>query len=197
MTDEPFTGDDMFIEMSGVPVRIEQGGHNAGNISVPAPTAGDIGEVLTVQPDLTLAWNAVASSNTVLETTVVISNADLKAANSVTLLAAPGAGKFIQPMYFVATCDVATASVFTNAPSMNFRYNDSATGQESSSLGSVTFWQSSTATIYRLILQVAGTNDQANFVNQPLTCRLSAAVTGNAANNKTVTIRLQYRIVNI
>jgi len=197
MSDEPYTSSNMFMNMSGVPVRVEQGGKNAGNVSVPAPELGDEDSVLTVQPDLSVAWEPAGGGGIYQVATVVFSNADLKTPNVVTLIPAQGAGTVIVPTQCVATCDVATGSVFTNAPTMQFRYNNSATGQETSSLGSFTFWTSANEPLYRIPLRVAGANDSSVFANQPYTGLLNAAATGNAANNKTVTLRISYWVATI
>lgn len=55
MSYEPFSDGGLLMQ-SGIPVRIKDSGGQGRWLRVPQPVAGEEGEVLTVQPDLSAAW---------------------------------------------------------------------------------------------------------------------------------------------
>jgi len=199
MSDEPFTSFGTLIMQSGIPVRVKDSGGQGNWIRVPAPLAGDEDDVLTVQPDLTVAWEPpVSSPGNVLSNVVTYSNANMRAAPvAITLVPAAGAGTVLIPLCYSLKMAYGGTNAFTNAPGFLMRWNDSAAGGASTTVGlSTTFWQS-TASGWGYFVGSVQNQLLSVFENQPLTTKLNAGVTGNAANNNTVEITTYYIVVPV
>nr|QKV51037.1 hypothetical protein [Crucivirus sp.] len=122
------------------------------------------------------------------------SNADLKANNALTVLTAQGAGKMIQPISWFIKLNYGGNNAFVGSPNCNIQYNG-VTETAFSSLGS-SFWTATQSFICY--------NPSVNFEaaataleNQTISLKLSAGVTGNAANDNTVTVILNYAVTTI
>jgi len=189
----------MFMNMSGVPVRVVQGGKNAGYVNVPAPQAGDEDSVLTVQGDLTVAWEPAAAAGVTLTTaTVTVPNATLKSTTAYTLVAAQGAGTVIIPVQTTLVMRYGGTNVFTSVnPNFQFRYNGVAsTGTSNIGPGSG-FWQQAFDTIFLYDSFLQGLGNLTQLDNQPLTIQCSVAAQGNAANNNVLDVITTYYVLNV
>jgi len=198
MSYEPFSDGGLLLQ-SGVPVRIKDSGGQGNWTRVPQPLGGEEGEVLTVQPDLSVAWEpATGGGGTgLLTANVTITNAALKSTvTSTTLIAAPGAGKVIVPIRYVYIMRYGGTNAFTNAPSTRIRYNNANNQSQTTATLNATFWQATTDAYGTP--PIAGTVELLSaFENQPLTFIMFAAATGNAANDNTLDVEITYYIQNV
>lgn len=62
MSDEPYSEYGQVVFESGIPMRIDDSGGQGNWARVPAPTGGQVGDVLTVESDLSVGWEAPASA---------------------------------------------------------------------------------------------------------------------------------------
>jgi len=211
MSYEPFS-DPGLIMQSGIPVLVRDTGGQGNWARVPQPLAGEVGEVLTVQPDLSAAWEpSGGGSGTTLQTSsVTMSNTELRAESPVTLVSAQGSDTVVIPTSIVFISRYGGTNAWTNKTSFEVSYNDSATTGKSVSLTSAgsAFW---TATqdqfvswnIGPTLSELTADEQVLSFnlslsSNQPLTCKTAGpTLTGNAANDNTVEVITTYFVINV
>jgi len=191
MTDEPYTQYGQIIYESGVPLRVNDSGGQGDWVRVPNPTAGDIADVLTVQPDLSVAWDPPASSGGGLQVaSVAVSNAELKAATSKTMVTAQGAGTVIIPIRVGIVMHYGGTNAFTNNAGINFRWGTS---------DCMSVFGAGTNTFSTCFFD-AGTVSTAALSaaeNADLTAKPGNAYTGNAAGNNTATFYALYYVLTL
>jgi len=189
---EPFSEFGGLMMQSGIPVRIKDSGGQGTFVRVPQPNAADEGEVLTAQADGSVAW----SNQNIMTSTVTISNATLKSTNATTLVPAQGVGTVVQVISSAWRLNYGGSNVFTSSPATLFRYNNSFGGQNPT-FGN-TFWEASQDSV-TLRYDPLRENPliASECENLPVTVRLNSAITGNAANNNTVTVVTKYVVNNL
>lgn len=127
--------------------------------------------------------------------TITWSNAELKAGTAKTVLAAQGAGTIVIPHSVILKMNYGGTNVFTNAPNVSC---DWSSGLEHFTTGpGAGFWQAASNQIDVFLIGGSGIDSYTNVENDPVTLELAAALTGNAANNNTVSIVFEYSIVTI
>lgn len=190
---EPFGDYGAVVMQSGIPVRVKDSGGQGSWLRVPQPLAGEEGEVLTVQPDLSAAWEPAAGGGSYLVSTVSIPNATLKSTNPTTIVPAAGANTVIVPVW-VSTLMRLGTNAFTNNPNTLIRYNNS--GSASVTLATDANWGAGSSSMTTQSVPGFRTT-LALRTNQPVTFTLSAALTGNAANDNTADITIAYFVLNV
>lgn len=123
------------------------------------------------------------------------SNADLKANTALPLVAAQGANTIIVPQYFIARLNYGGNNAFTGTPTTQLRYGGSVSSV-TQTFGAA-FWNATATTLFGWTnpLNIVGTTF--NMVNVAVDLNLSAAITGNAANDNTVTILFGYDVITL
>jgi len=195
MSYEPFSDGGLLMQ-SGIPVRIKDTGGQGNWLRVPQPVAGEEGEVLTVQPDLSAAWEPATGGGgaTFGQSTTQISNATLRTTNPTTLVAAQGAGTMIVPTQCALRHNYGGNNVWTNGPTPSLSWNNDTSSvlvplNDPFQLAAVTQTSISSG-----VDEVVPTSV---YDNQPLTFQLSAGLAGNAANDNTATIIVTYLVLTI
>lgn len=203
MSYEPFSDGGKLLIQSGIPVVVKDSGGQGNWVRVPAPLGGEEGEVLTVQPDLSVAWEPTQSSGTtILTDSVVLSNATLKAGTTSTLVSAQGANTVIVPITIAFIMRYGGTNAFTNAPSMQIGYNGSPNFPTLGYAGAA-FWTQTNTRVIVWSVPAAPTTDMypslplSGMTNQPLTTAFGAALTGNAANNNTLEVFTTYYVISV
>ena len=208
MSYEPFS-DHGIIMQSGIPVVIKDTGGQGNWARVPQPLAGEVGEVLTVQPDLSVAWDpSGGGSGTTLQTSsVIMSNAELRANTPVTLVSAQGSDTVVMPVSIAFIMRYGGTNAFTNSSAFDIRYNNVAATDGAINLTpSSSFWQATADFFGRwnigLTENELGQGNMEVFAlslasNQPLTCQVRVPLTGNAANDNTVEVITTYFVVSV
>jgi hypothetical protein len=129
---------------------------------------------------------------------VTWSNAALKAGTALTLVASAGAGVVIVPVQAVYKFNYGGTNAFTSNPTADIGFGTtqgtSIKLNGPSSIG--TFWMA-TANEYYLTTMNGITLTAVAAENTAIYARLSAALTGNAAGNNTVTVQLIYYTVTL
>lgn len=190
---EPFSEYGAVIMQSGIPVRIKDSGGQGTFVRVPQPTAGQEGDILTVQPDLSADWS-LPFERTI---TVTIPNATLKSTTPLTLIPAAGANTIIIVFSVTFIFNYGGNNAFTNAPITPVRYNALAGSGASYNFGA-SFWNATSSRCATRQNPMSSDNTAlSSFVNQPITFECSSAFTGNAANDNTATCILTYTVINI
>lgn len=208
MSYEPFSEPGIIIQ-SGIPVIIKDTGGQGNWARVPQPLAGEVGEVLTVQPDLSVAWEpSGGGSGTTLQTSsVIMSNAELRANTPVTLVSAQGSDTVVMPVSIAFIMRYGGSNAFTSDDSFGIRYNGVAGTEEVVTVtpGSA-FWRATADRFGRWnagpTLTELGSENVNTFAltlasNQTLTCETRGTLTGNAANDNTVEVITTYYVISV
>lgn len=147
-------------------------------------------------------WTAVDSATSSQQLSVVLTNAQIKAlrATPITLVAAPGAGLFVNPI----DCVLELLYGGTNAFTANAGDNLALKWQNGTTTaiiqGAIQAWVQGTANAYNAFVGPATGSDinvpAANVTNQPLVIHNigAAEIAGNAANDNTIRVSLTYQI---
>jgi len=190
---EPFSEYGAIIEQSGIPVRVKDSGGQGSWLRVPQPVAGEEGEVLTVQPDLSIGWDPSTGGSGFLQRTATsISNATLKSTNAVTIVPAQGAGTVIVPVSWSLVYRYGGNNGFTTTQNFEIKYN-----------GSSVLWTVAAinfaALMSQLLAQGATSNTGAVSVrtNSALDFKMAVALAGNAANDNTLDIEVVWYTISV
>lgn len=164
---------------------------------------GTTGQVLTATTGAPPSW-AAAGGGGIASATVVVTSAQIKAirATPITIVAAQGSGKVIIMLYTVAKYTYGGTNAFTNPQPLYLYYNSVSTQNicteipPSAVIGSTASSYSTSADTPTTDLTGVAI---ANMENQPIVLLNPAGseITGNAANNNTVTIFMQYFVVTL
>jgi len=190
--EEPFGTHGILIMQSGIPVRVRDGGGQGTWVRVPAPQAGEEDEVLTVQPDLSVAWSP-SSGGGQLSASLSLSNADLRTTNNFTVVPAAGTDTVIMPTTIIILLNYGGTNVWSNSPSVQLRYN--GVSGTASALTTPQWGQASTRLSSQAAPFLTASRTQRN--NEPLTFNLGVAATGNAANDNTAEVTVYYFVHNL
>ena len=124
-----------------------------------------------------------------------VTNAQLKAATPVLILAAQGAGTIIMPTTFVFKFVYGGSNVFTNTPQSTVNWGSTfGTGRCVTNGGGITFWQASTSR-YRFENRGTITFNAATIENLGMYATFDTGATGNAANDNTFVIQMFYYVI--
>ncbi len=165
-------------------------------------TPSTSGNVLT--SDGTNWTSAAAPGGGVKTASVTLTSAQIKAcrATPITLVAAPGSGSVIVPIVVTAKFNYAGTNVFTNGMNINLRYTNT-TGQSVVNSAVIPAANIVAAASCYTIKNDISTNLIATTVasvdNQLICVANTGAseITGNAANDNTLTVQLQYYIITL
>lgn len=193
MSDEPFIN-----QYSNRKRRIVymNAGKQGNFVDVPAPAPGDAGDVLTVQPDLSLAWNASGGGGggvTTSQTVTTLSNSDLRSTSRIEVVPAQGANTIIVPTFIQLIYNYAGNNPFTNDPFFQFSYDNPNDGDIEITTAGLTESKS----MVRFHTCTSNLLDEVECVNVKLTVNVASALTGNAANDNTVTVFVTYYVTTI
>lgn len=162
------------------------------------PTAaGTSGNVLTSDGTNWLSSPSVVSFNTAK---ITLTNAQLKAINStpITIVSAQGANKLIILLGWYSVFTYGGNNAFTGSNPLNLTYNGLNTALAFPGAIQTAAVMTGTATneriAYGTICSAAGTT---NYINQPLSVTAAANYAGNAANDNTVSLTVNYIVMNI
>jgi len=168
-------------------------------------TAGTSGNVLTSNG--TNWTSATAPGGGLLTATVTLTSAQIKALNAtpIQLVAAPGANKIIMLEQAAAKFTYGGTNVFVAGASqvINIFWNNGVTAAYSTGaplisnatiVGSANKFCAGLSGPTSVVNQVAGILDNVNLVVQN---PIATEITGNAANNNTITIVVQYWIADV
>lgn len=122
---------------------------------------------------------------------VTWSNADLKAGNNLLLVPGQGAGTVIVPDLMFMVMNYGGTNAWTSNPATSLLSNGVTMG----GLTTATWTDVFTKIIYVAFPSYNGQNT--NVENGAISLHLSAAPTGNAAGDNTVTVFFYYKILNI
>jgi hypothetical protein len=159
---------------------------------------GTSGKVLTSDGTNWVSSTPTNSSG-MQSATVTVTNADLKAGNSSLLIAAQGSGKVIICYNVIWKFVYGGSNVFTNTPlnQINFgsTYNS---GTILTNSGGASFWQASSNQYFTAV------TGSTNLITAASTCEntgvyftMSTGATGNAANDNTIIMQVQYLVLTI
>jgi len=149
-------------------------------------------------------FNPPTVVNAALTKTVVLTSAQVKTLNAtpITIIAAPGAGKFISILNASANLTYGGSNVFIAgaAQSIALRYTNGSgdnPGSASLLLNAGIVSTSSYVNVGFPILARVGA--LALFENQPIVAwnPIATEISGNAANNNTITIAITYLVFNL
>lgn len=193
---EPFGDYGTVLMQSGIPVRVKDSGGQGSWLRVPQPLAGEEGEVLTVQPDLSAAWEPASTG--MLSHSVSVSNATLRTVNATTIVPAAGPNTVVVPTFFNFILRYGGTNAWVSGPTMLIRYNNVNPPQMAgiSPNWALTFSQLLTQPA-TLIAPGALGSSLATRTNQPLTMSLNSNLTGNAANDNTLDVITYYYVLNV
>jgi len=121
-------------------------------------------------------------------------NAQLKAGTPLTIVPAQGPGFVVIISGIYLRMNYGGTNVFTNSPAINIDYNGILSA--SLAIDVNVFWQSAANTVS----VNEGPNMASllsNFDNQPVILNLTAALTGNAAGDNTVTVIAEYQVIGL
>lgn len=161
-------------------------------------TAGTSGNVLT-SDGTNWVSSAPSSGATISVATVTLTSAEIKAAmgTPVTVIPAPGAGQIILPIVFWGSFNYGGTNAFTNGQILSVRWNNAGvtTSAFGGSLISGTQIEG-TADAYVGISPASSsaTRPPADIENKPVVVVNvgGSEITGNAANNNTITVVVLY-----
>jgi fibronectin-binding autotransporter adhesin len=171
---------------------------SAGVISTVTGTAGF---VLTANAAGTSPSFQTAPGGGVLTASVNLTNAQIKAihATPITIVAAQGAGTTIQLISCAAKLHYGGTNAFVDGSAfgLSFYYTNNAGVQVGSVMTSTVLTQTSNR-IY-LSNQILATNIDTSFENLPVvvTGATATEITGNAANNNTITVNITYKVITL
>jgi hypothetical protein len=141
--------------------------------------------------------SAPSSGGSISTVQVTLTNAQLKAATAVQIIAAQGAGTFIIPCGVIWKLKYGGTNAFTNAPGHQLTFGSTYnTNTIISNSGGTTFWQATTSRYYENgsgFVLFTGSSVE----NTAVYSTMSTGATGNAANNNTVVIQVFYYVVTI
>lgn len=158
-------------------------------------TPGTSGNVMT--SDGTNWTSAASNAGSLSSVQVTLTNAQLKAATAVQLLAAQGAGTVIIPTATVWKFKYGGTNAFTNAPGQQLTYGSTYnTNTVCTNWGSTTFWRA-TASRYYENVGSTGTIAASSLENTAIYSTMSMGATGNAANDNTVVVFLFYYVITL
>lgn len=163
--------------------------------------AGTTGQVLTATTGAPASW-AAAPGGGLQSATVVITSAQVKAirATPITIVSAQGSGKMIVFVSGMSKLTYGGTNAFTNGQILNLYYNTSAGVQvtvpsfipAASVTGTANAYNAQVATVF---VNTAATS----LENVPIVLQNAGAseITGNAANNNTITVTIVYYVITI
>lgn len=192
----------------GGTLAIANGGTNATSMATTAgvvifdgtrlvtTSAGTTGQVLTSNG----AGVAPTYQNTILTATVVLTSAQVKAirATPITIVSAAGAGTYISVLACRAKLTYGGTNVFTAAASQTILLYYNAATQVGTCMDNASIVAAANTT-YSTSLTSLGSRAATLVENLPVNARNSIAteISGNAANNNTITIVVTYQVLTI
>lgn len=179
---------------------------NGTNFVSSTPTyptsAGSSGNVLT--SDGTNWTSAAASGGGVLHAKVVITSAQVKAlrASPITIVAAGGSGTIIKPISLFAKLTYGGNNAFTNGQAIDVSYGaaGSSAAGGTDMITAVGIVKTTNQLFGTGVVEFIGNGSTyANYHNLPLVCENigGSEITGNAANDNTLTIEVIYYIATV
>ena len=162
---------------------------------------GSSTQILTVSGGLP-SWSSVAGGGFV-ETQIVLTSAQVKAlrATPIQVVAAPGAGKFINVVTLSYKLNYGGSNVFVAgaAQTINCAYtNVSGTALSATGFLNASIVASSNQIAYLIMANQPGAA-ATSYENQPIVVYNTSAteISGNAANDNTITVSLTYQILTL
>lgn len=144
--------------------------------------------------------NWTSANPTVYSATLNLTNAQIKSLFTVpiTIVPAPGAGKVITVFSIMTKFIYGGTNAFTGGGNLNIRYTGTA-GQSINASIMTSALITGTASVYSQTLNTAISGAAiANLEDDPVVIHnLTAAFTGNAANNNTINVKILYYITQI
>lgn len=189
--DEPYTAQFAIIRKRKVPL-IQAG---SMGVSLPQPEAGDNGKVLTVKSDLTLDWETpTGGGGDVLIASLVITNSQLRANTPITLVAAPGANKVIICANATIVHNYGGTNVWTALSGAQIGYGSPLAGLVTITAPTFTAVSSQIrGGPYTMATGLA----LSSIVDKDLVWRVTVTGTGNAANDNTATVFVEYYVIDV
>jgi len=197
MTDEPYSEYGQIIYESGVPLRVNDSGGQGTWARVPQPVAGEEGDVLTVQSDLSVAFAPPAGGGggNLQMASVLLSNSDLKTPTAVTIVAAQGAGTIIVPHRAGTVSHYGGTNVWTSATSKDFVL--AVNGSTIMTTQAANYSHTYSEAAFSQGTTPATTQVSTNWDNKALTVLASSAFLGNAAGDNTITFYVWYWVITL
>jgi len=130
--------------------------------------------------------------------TVTLTNAQMKAATFVTIVPAAAPGVVIMPLRYFCRLNYGGTNIFTSSPSLKFIPLNSGYLH-----GTTGFWQQNYTTFASLtaitdnqdLNNVANTGPIGSYGNTSHSVFLLGGITGNAANDNTLTVLMEYYLI--
>ncbi len=163
-------------------------------------TPSTSGNVLT--SDGTNWTSAAAPGAGILVATGTLTNAQIKALHGtpVQVIAAPGSGKVIQLICGMATLNYGGTNAFTAGASQSIACYFNGASSATCVIMTNTILTSTTSQVSWCTITASGTGNDLTFIsNKNLTLfnNIATEITGNAANNNTISYNILYRIATI
>jgi len=193
--EEPYTGQFALIRGRKIPImNADKGSSSGGGGGVPTPIAGEEGYVLTVQPDLSSDWSPLPTPATPasFRVTATLSNAILRTTNATVIVAAPGTGKIVIPESITIVHVYGGTNVWVGTPTLNYQWGVATAVAMSSPTWASASKQFRFTNGFGPASTLATGRENTDF-----SVRLSAGLTGNAANDNTAIVTLIYSIADI
>ena len=145
-----------------------------------------------------MAPGVIQGSAEVRSLETVITSVQVKAirATPITVVPAPGIGKSLEFVSAILQAKYGGSNAFTGAQNLAVRYKDGASAQVSQNITGTGFIDQAGDMITNGAVKVDGIATRAVAENQPLVLHNIGAgeITGNAANDNTLRVKVFYRI---
>jgi hypothetical protein len=159
-------------------------------------TPGSSGNVMTSNGTNWVSSAPAGGGITINSATATITNAQLKAATAVQIVAAQGAGTHNYIVSAQFKLNYGGTNAFTNNPLGGLGNGNSASNWILGPTGT-TFWQATSSQYYLTNMPLGKAFTASVGENAALYWTLSAALTGNAANDNTITLQVYYYTVTM
>lgn len=126
----------------------------------------------------------------------MITNAQLVAGSQLTIVNAPGPGKYLVPISASAEMNYGGTNAFTNEPVIQLKVGTAITHATVASAPNIAFWQGTSNQLVGLGPQAIPQSSSAAWENAAMTWNMSVGTTGNAAMDNTAAITVTFFILS-